>query len=106
MFLVFNVVFAQYVIARPLVGRGNLRQGRPPFVASRHFPRFIGDIYPAIKVGAASYPSVLQSSGLLHFVRNDIDDRKGYPFLVLRREIPLIDIIVFLAFPTDGKVSA
>ncbi len=43
---------------------------------------------------------------LLHFVRNDIDDRKGYPFLVLRREIPLIDIIVFLAFPTEGKVSA
>ncbi len=27
----------------------NLGQGRPPFVASRHFPRFIGDIYPAIK---------------------------------------------------------
>ena len=53
MFLVFNVVFAQYVIARPLVGRGNLRQGRPPFVASRHFPRFIGDIYPAIVVGVA-----------------------------------------------------
>ena len=25
----------------------------PPFVASRHFPRFIGDIYPAIEGGAA-----------------------------------------------------
>ena len=25
----------------------------PPFVASRHFPRFSGDIYPAIKDGAA-----------------------------------------------------
>ena len=28
-------------------------QGRPPFVASRHFPRFIGDVYPAIEDGAA-----------------------------------------------------
>ena len=26
----------------------------PPFVASRHFPRFIGDIYPAIMDGAAN----------------------------------------------------
>ena len=41
------------VIARPLAGRGNLRQGRTPFVASRHFPRFSGDIYPAIMGGAA-----------------------------------------------------
>ena len=41
------------VIARERSDRGNLRQGRPPFVASRHFPRFSGDIYPAIKDGAA-----------------------------------------------------
>ena len=43
----------KHVIAKECNDCGNLRQGRPPFVASRHFPRFIGDIYPAIKVGVA-----------------------------------------------------
>ena len=38
--------------------RHHLRQGRPPFVALRHFPRFIGDIYPAIKGGAAAWAFV------------------------------------------------
>ena len=63
-----DVVFI--VIAKEQSDCGNLRQGRPPFVAMRHFPRFIGDIYPAIKVGVAIWSCVLQS-GLLYYVRND-----------------------------------
>ena len=37
----------------------------PPFVAMRHFPRFIGDIYPAIKVGAAVRSNVYRHSEAL-----------------------------------------
>ena len=48
----------------------NLRQGLPPFVASRHFPHFSGDIYPAIKGGAAVWSFVLQSSGLPRSLRS------------------------------------
>ena len=56
------------VIARPLAGRGNLRQGRPPFVATRHFPRFIGDIYPAIKDGAACKGGLTPENVVFHGV--------------------------------------
>ena len=43
----------------------------PPFVASRHFPRFIGDIYPAIESGVAVLSFVLQSSGSPRYARDD-----------------------------------
>ena len=42
--------------------------------------RFIGDIYPAIDGGAAYEAGVLQSSGLLHYVRNDV------VFIVIAKE--------------------
>ena len=60
------------VIAKEQSDCGNLRQGRPPFVASRHFPRFIGDIYPAIKVEAAVWSFVPQSSGSPRYARDDV----------------------------------
>ena len=69
--------------------RHHLRQGRPPFVALRHFPRFIGDIYPAREGKWLAF--VLRSSGLPRFARND-----GFDIIItytLRGELPFREIL-------------
>ena len=55
----------QLSLRDPLRVVATLGRVAPPFVASRHFPRFIGDVYPAIEDGAAYI--VVRTPGRLVF---------------------------------------